>query len=291
MRRAAAPAKLNLALHLTGRRADGYHELASLMAFTSLADGIHVESAPELSLQVSGPFAHEAGPGEGNLVLKAARLLQQESGTAQGARIALEKNIPVGGGLGGGSSDAAAALVLLNQLWQLGLSDARLHALAPQLGADVAVCLAPSAYLARGIGEVLESLPTLPLAHAVLVHPRKPLLTKDVYAATGALSPEGEGLVQAVALLRDGANAETFYTHLAQATRNDLQRPAIACMPEVAEILLALETAPQRPLLVRMTGSGACCFALYAHEKSAEAVAAALRSSYPRWWVATAQLR
>lgn len=266
--RAAAPAKLNLTLAITGRRADGYHELESMVMFTALADVVSVEPAPSLTLRVSGEFAADAGSGHDNLVLKAARLLQQQSGATAGAAIHLEKNIPVGGGLGGGSSDAAATLRLLNHLWQVNLDDAALLALAPQLGADVAMCLYGKPLIARGVGEQITLLQHAPYAGpVVLVHPRKPLLTKDVYAAYHA------------------THASPSHT-----PRNDLQRPAISLMPDIAEILLALETAPQTPILARVTGSGACCFALYENEQSAVAVASALRRSHPEWWVAVTSL-
>lgn len=273
-----APAKLNLNLHITGKRADGYHLLESTVVFAALADELAVAPAPELSLSVTGEFAHEAGGGEGNLVLKAARLLQQVSGTKHGAALTLQKNIPVGAGLGGGSSDAAAALRLLNDFWQLGLADDALFALAPQLGADVAMCLSAAPAVARGVGEILSPLAcALPPLQVVLVYPRAPLLTAQVYAyytADGTMPP----------MRPEWHDAAGFFAWL-RGTRNDLQRPAIAALPLVAEMLLAMETTPPLPELVRMTGSGACCFALFTDADRAARFAGALRAHYPGWWV------
>ena len=277
----AAHAKLNLALHLTGKRADGYHLLESLVVFTELADQLSAEKADGLSLQVTGEFAEEAGDLENNLVLRAARLLQAETGYTGGVALRLEKNIPVGGGLGGGSSDAAATLRVLNDLWQLGLGEAQLMKLAARLGADVAVCVPSKPAIMRGIGEIVTLLtqPVPPL-HAVLAHPRVPLLTAQVYAMVDAL--------------RGGAIGEppqNGWLDAVQAMRNDLQRPAIAATPIVAEMLLAMETASPVPLLVRMTGSGACCFALFGDADRAARHAAQLRVQYPHCWVCVTGLR
>lgn len=263
----AAPAKINLYLHVLARRADGYHEIETLVAFTELADRLSVKPADTLSLQLSGPFAADAGEVDSNLVLKAARLLQKVGGSKQGAALALEKNIPVGAGLGGGSSDAAAALKALNDLWKLDLSHTKLKELAPQLGADVAMFLEGKPLIARGIGEKLEVLSgPFTQQHAVLVYPNKPLLSAQVYALldTALAPPPGE--------------------------RNDLQRPAIAALPDVGEVLLALQTAGPQTELVRMSGSGSCCYALYADADRAAKAAGAIRMLYPEWWVATTTL-
>lgn len=272
--RAEAPAKLNLCLHLTGRRHDGYHLLESLVTFTAVADILEVEAAEQVSLQVTGPFAQDAGSGEGNLVLKAARLLQTVGGVQRGARLRLSKNIPVGGGLGGGSADAAAALQLLNQLWALGLSREALLQLSPQLGADVAMCVAGQSAMARGIGEVLEPL-ALPSVPVVLAHPRVPLLTKDVYTAFA----QAGAPFQPSGLHYAGGDLLAFL----RATHNDLQAPAIACQPIVAQVLAALEASGAT--FSRMTGSGACCFALYAEEAAAQNAARVIAAAHPAWWV------
>ncbi|MES2983831.1 MAG: 4-(cytidine 5'-diphospho)-2-C-methyl-D-erythritol kinase [Pseudomonadota bacterium] len=274
-----AAGKLNLFLHITGRRADGYHLLESLVVFTTLADVLRITPSPALSLSVSGEFSGAAGAGEGNLVLKAAQALRAHTGCSAGAALALEKNIPVGAGLGGGSADAAAALRGLNDFWQLGLSMTALQALAIPLGADVAMCLAATPTLARGIGEQLTPLAhPLPPLHAVLIHTRTPLLTKDVYAA---FTPESSWVAWES---QPWASALQF-TDALRGTRNHLQRAAIAVDAQVAQVLLALETVQPAPQLVRMTGSGACCLALYADAGHAARAARGLAQTHPNWWV------
>lgn len=268
-----APAKLNLTLHITGRRDDGYHLLESVVVFTQLADRLTLAPADRLSLAVTGPFAAPAGDSVDNLVLRAARALQEASGRREGAAITLDKQIPVGAGLGGGSADAAATLRGLNDLWHTGLDEAALMALAAPLGADVPMCLLGRPLVARGIGDQLEPLPwAFPRLHAVLVHPRIPLLTAQVYA------------------LRDGTPRPAPPPADWQAVmggRNDLQRAAIAAAPVVGEMLLAMETAPPKPALVRMTGSGACGYALFDDADRAATYAAGLRAQYPEWWIVT----
>ncbi len=278
MNSVAARAKLNLYLHITGRRADGYHLLESLIVFAELADQLKVEAADTLTLEVKGEFAEEAGTREENLVLRAAELLQRVTGVTYGAKLTLQKHIPVGGGLGGGSADAAATLKLLNQFWALNLSDKELLALAPKLGADVAMCLASHPLIARGIGEELQPLDhPLPQLTAVLVHPRQKLLTPHVYAM---LTEDWKHRGHAGAVPEQG-----LISWLKTNTRNDLQRPAIAVTPLVSEVLLAMETTSPMPEFIRMTGSGACCFALFGDADRAATYAAALRHKHPDWWV------
>ena len=251
-----------------------------------MGDVLAVEAADGLRLTLDGPFAEAAGGGEGNLVLKAARLLQAYAGTQRGAALRLTKNIPVGAGLGGGSADAAAALRVLNRLWGLGLSMEALQVLAPQLGADVAMCLASQPVIARGIGEVLTPLPwPLPAVYAVLVHPRTPLLTVDVYRARAAM-PSMEP-IRTVAFL-----PSTFVALVEElgATRNDLEDAARQVSPDVARVMQALARAVPIPDFVRMSGSGACCYALYATQDAAVRAASAVRTAHPPWWVAVTAL-
>lgn len=273
-----APAKLNLTLHILGKRADGYHEVESLVAFAALGDTLEVEAAPVLSLAVDGEFAAASGAQEENLVLRAARLLQAEYGVHAGAALRLTKRIPVGAGLGGGSADAAAALRALNQLWQLALPDAALMALAPKLGADVAMCIASRPAIARGIGEKLEPLAVpLPALHGVLVHPRTPLLTKEVYAAF-ALSPAPAPIFSQLQTAHD------FLAALKTA-RNDLEPAALTVSAEVGSVRAALVNAVPTPALVRMSGSGACCYGLYTRAEDAARAAETLAQQHLGWWV------
>ena len=275
-----APAKLNLFLHILGRRADGYHRIESLVVFTDLADTLAIEPAATLSLQVDGAFATMAGDDAQNLVLKAARALQGATGCSAGARITLTKHIPVGAGLGGGSADAAVALTGLNQLWQLGLMPDQLRALAVTLGADVAMCIDAKPAMISGIGEVIVPL-VAPLSlppYALLVHPRVPLLTKDVYAA--------------MRLTHRASMGQAYPRDLTalMATQNDMQAAAIALNPTVGEVLQALVAMLPEPRLVRMTGSGACCFALVDTQVDAEQAAASIAHVHPDWWVKAVQI-
>lgn len=281
-----APAKLNLTLHITGRRADGYHTLESLVVFTTLADTLRVEADDRLSLAVEGPFAGASGVVEENLVLRAARLLRREGGIRDGAALRLEKYIPAGAGLGGGSADAAAALQALAVLWNLRIAPGDMAALAVQLGADVPMFLAPRPCIARGIGELLEPLApnALPPLHAVLVYPHRPLPTAEVYASFARTQ-------QRLPTAHPPAcvwNAELFYILLRDA-RNDLQASAMTLAPEIGTVLAALTEQAPPPRLVRMTGSGACCFALHDTAALAEQHAMALRAHYPQWWIAVSE--
>jgi 4-diphosphocytidyl-2-C-methyl-D-erythritol kinase len=284
---ARAPAKLNLTLRITGKRADGYHLMESLVVFTEWHDNLLLSPADDLQCTVSGPFAEEAGETEANLVLKAARLLQREYANevaGRGAHFHLTKQVPVGAGLGGGSSDAAAALKLLNAAWDLRLEMDELHRLGLQLGADVPMFLQPVPLVARGIGEILSPLGmALPTWHAVLVHPRQVLRTPDVYAAY-VHEPRHEAPTP---------NPEDMPTleHLVRHGRNDLQRPAISLCAPIAEVLMALQTHPSMPLVARMSGSGACCFALHDTQAEAARMREDLRARYPHWWVESTAIR
>jgi len=277
-----APAKLNLSLHVTGKRADGYHLLDSLVVFAGVGDTLEIGEADGLRLEMAGPTAGLI-PAEGeNIVLKAARLLAEAAGTAGGAAIRLTKRLPVAAGIGGGSADAAAALKGLMRLWNVTLPDDRLRTLALAIGADVPVCLAGVPTRMSGIGEVLEPAPALPPAWLVLVNPMVPLHTPAVFKArTGAFSP-------ADPLTESPADAAGLARVLA-ARRNDLTPAAVSIEPVVGEMLAELAASPGC-LLARMSGSGATCFGLYAGQAEAESAAARLRAARPGWWIAPAEL-
>ena len=281
-----APAKLNLCLHIVGRRTDCYHLLESLIVFTDCSDMLHVVPSNRLSLTLDGEFAQASGDIEDNLVMRAARLLQPYCATAMGADITLTKNIPVGAGLGGGSADAAAVLHALNQVWQLNVSLAALVTLAAPLGADVAMCLHSKPLIARGIGDVITpcEIPGLAM-HAVLVYPPVKLLSAKVYQA---LAAGEDGFAFTVPLLPP---ANDFTGWLARDTRNDLQSAAIRLAPEVAEVLSVMEATTPIPELVRMTGSGSCCFALFTNADAATQYADTLAKAHPQWWVRACSIR
>jgi 4-diphosphocytidyl-2-C-methyl-D-erythritol kinase len=278
-----APAKVNLYLHVVGRRPDGYHLLDSLVAFADIGDRVTAAAAEQLSLTVGGPEgAAVAALSDDNLVLRAARLLAESAGVGAGARLHLEKHLPAAAGIGGGSSDAAATLRLLEQLWQSRLDRDSLMAIATKLGADVPACLAATPVWVGGIGERLEAAAGLPPAGIVLANPRRPLPTAAVFAARrGAFSREDR-------FPRMPQDAATLAILLAD-RRNDLTEAAVALVPEVAEALDRLGRLPGA-LLARMSGSGATCFALFADRGTALAAAAAVAAQRPDWWIAAGAL-
>ncbi len=277
-----APAKLNLTLHVTGKRADGYHELDSLVAFADLHDTISVRPATEVGLSLTGPFAPALADEADNLVLKAARALAVAASVSNGAAIDLNKRLPVAGGIGGGSADAAAALRALAALWKIDLSAPGLSGLAMALGADVPVCLAGRAAYMSGAGERLDPAPLLPPAALVLANPMRPLATKAVFDAFDGRFTAADRFEHAPADARELAD-------LLAARRNDLTEPARQCLPEIGAVLEALNAAPGA-LIARMSGSGATCFALFAGPAEAERAANAIASAHTDWWVRAGRL-
>jgi 4-diphosphocytidyl-2-C-methyl-D-erythritol kinase len=263
-----APAKVNLFLHVTGKRADGYHLLDSLAVFPNVGDIVHAQPAEALSLEISGRFGGVLQAEPDNLLLRAARLLKADGGAA----LALEKNLPVASGIGGGSADAAAALRLLARMWGL---DADLHAPALALGADVPVCLASTPARMGGIGEILAPAPALPAFGMVLVNPGVAVATPAVFRARSG------GFTPPAALPDHWPDAQAMAADLA-GTTNDLQAAAIGLQPVIGEVLETLAALPGA-LLARMSGSGATCFAIFPN--AARAAAAAAQINRPGWWV------
>lgn len=285
--RSRAPAKINLTLRVAGRRADGFHDLASLVAFAGAGDLVTLEAGRPLALAVSGPTAGAAGPDDDNLVLRAARaFLAQVPGAALGA-FRLEKRLPVAAGMGGGSSDAAAALRLLATLNAIALDDPRLMAAARATGSDVPVCLDPRARLMAGVGDRLSPPLALPLLPAVLVNCGVAVPTVDVFRVLG-LSP-GAALAgpehPAALPVERGALLAVL-----RAIPNDLEPPAIGLAPEIARVMERLAQAPEA-LLVRMSGSGATVFALTDTCRTAAALARRVHAAEPGWWVKPTVLR
>jgi 4-diphosphocytidyl-2-C-methyl-D-erythritol kinase len=276
-----APAKVNLFLHLLGRRDDGYHLLDSLTVFADVGDTLRAEPAAALSLAVDGPFAGALAAESDNLVLRAARALAAEASVTAGARLVLGKHLPVASGIGGGSADAAATMRLLCRLWRVQPPPGALTRLAGGLGADVPVCLAGRASRMGGIGERLDPAPGLPECGIVLVNPGIALATADVFRGrSGAWSEQAT-------LPASWRNAREMAGGL-QRQRNDLQPAAIALCPTVGEVLTTLEAAPGC-LLARMSGSGATCFGLFAD--AAEARRAASGQQRSGWWCWGGSLR
>lgn len=260
-------AKVNLYLHVTGRRADGYHLLDSLAVFPALGDVLHAEAGRALSLLVTGPFAGALNGEPDNLVLRAARRLAERAGVTRGARLVLQKNLPVASGIGGGSADAAAALRLLAALWQVPVP----NGLAVELGADVPVCLASRPARMGGIGDALSRAPEMPDFGIVLANPGVAVSTPTVFRARAA---SNAGFSDAASLPLAWADATAMAADLAE-LRNDLQASAIAIQPAIGDLLRVLAALPGARL-ARMSGSGATCFALFDDAAAARAAAGLL---------------
>lgn len=280
----AAPAKLNLYLHVTGKRADGYHLLDSLIAFADLGDELKARAAPDgsLTLAVRGPFAKDLADEADNLVLRAARRLREAAGIDAGAHMVLEKRLPVASGIGGGSADAAAALKALCRLWGVEMAEADMRALALELGADVPICWVGRPAFVGGIGDEIEPAPPLPPAHLILVNARVPVSTPAVFKAR-------TGDFQAADRFKETPIDAAHLAHLLNARGNGLTDAARKVCPPVAGVLAKLD-ATAAPLLTRMSGSGGTCFALYATEDAALAAAGMLYEVEPEWWVAVGRL-
>jgi 4-diphosphocytidyl-2-C-methyl-D-erythritol kinase len=266
-----APAKVNLYLHVTGRRADGYHLLDSLAVFPAVCDTLRVTPAEALSLTLEGRFGALLRAEPDNLVLRAARALAEAAGIAPRARMVLTKNLPVASGIGGGSADAAAALRGLARLW--GVAPACM-ALAARLGADVPACLAATPARMGGVGEVLSPAPALPPCWLVLINPGVAVATPAVFRARVG------GFSTPAALPAGWPDFAAMVADLARLA-NDLESPAISVQPAIAEVLTALRAQPGCAL-ARMSGSGATCFGLFGRAAAAAAAAAAL--ARPGWW-------
>ena len=284
---AFAPAKINLFLHVGAPGGDGYHPLCSLMAFADVGDRVVLHEADSLSVRVHGPFGGMlAGEGD-NLVLRAARaLLAQARGPQPLVGLSLEKLLPVAAGLGGGSSDAGAALRLMRAALGVQVDDVELEAIAASLGADGAACLWGRPVLAQGRGELLTPAPQMPTIEAVLVNPRVEVSTPAVYRAFDALGEFGD--VAPPPMPAAFESVEELAAWLGM-MRNDLQVPAVGLAPEVGDVLATL-SEERETLIARMSGSGATCFAICASDIEADALAARVDALRPDWWTVRCRL-
>ncbi len=312
----AAPAKINVALHVTGQRADGYHLIETLVTFAIVGDVVTIEGADQDRLTFSGPFGRMLAADFGtNLVIKALGALRD---AAQGRRcppvaIHLEKNLPIASGIGGGSADAAAALKGLNEFWGLGLSEAELMRIGLSLGADVPMCVFGRSLIARGIGDEIEAVEGLPEMPMLLVNPGVGVSTQAIFKALGKkdggglpLAPllqRGEGRVRGGDMreLADvppssgaarhllpteevGRSRLPALAHYLHSTRNDLEAPARTLCPAIDHVLASLKDSGA--LFARMSGSGATCFGLYADAEALDNAKSAIAKAHPDWWVA-----
>lgn len=280
--RVPAYAKLNLYLHVIGRRADGYHELDSLVAFADLADEVTVSRGDGLSLELGGRFAADAGSAEHNLAMRAATMLASAAGVSAGARIRLIKNIPAAAGLGGGSADAAATLRALMQLWRIATHEIDLAALALELGADVPVCLSDRPSFVGGMGERIDAAPGLPEVGLLLVNPGVRLSTDEIFS-------RWRGAASAPARFTSPPPTAEALAEILADRANDLTSLATALAPVIGEVLAILAGLPGCRL-ARMTGSGGTCFGLF-DDRRAAAAAAERIAGRPAWWVYAGRLR
>lgn len=274
--RRTAPAKINLALHVIGQRQDGHHLLETLVVFSQAGDHVRIAAAPSDSLEVTGPFSRWVGPDEENLVVRARDLLRREFPDRDCGAVAirLEKNLPSAAGLGSGSSDAAATLLSLAELW--GLPRDVLQDLALSLGADLPMCVMAKPLIASGIGEILEPLEAFPPLNLLLVHPGGLLPTGNVFAT---LAEKHNPPLPPLPRQR----SQEAITRWLAAARNDLEPAAASLHPPVGAVLTALRR--EGASVARMSGSGATCYGLFENPELRDEAAAALRSEYPRWFV------
>jgi 4-diphosphocytidyl-2-C-methyl-D-erythritol kinase len=291
-RREFAPAKINLTLRIGRKRPDGYHDLESLVVFAGTGDTLRLVPDTPLGLDVDGPTATDAGPADSNLVLKATRELQAQVAGLRVGHFFLTKSLPVAAGIGGGSSDAAAALRLLAGLNALQAHDGRLMIAARASGADLPVCLDPQPRLMRGLGDLLSEPLHLPVLPAVLVNPGVPVPTAKVFGALAAARAGATPEIEADPATRCVEAGKPSFDALLgalAASSNDLESPALSLFPAVGETLAALrKIATCR--LARMSGSGGTCFGLFASADDARDAAARLAHDHPTWWVCATTL-
>lgn len=271
-------AKINLALHVRGREADGYHRLETLFAFARDGDGLTARPSDGLTLSVSGPFGSGLGAGDDNLVLRAARAVRAHFGVREGAALALDKRLPVASGIGGGSADAAAAMRLLARLWRLDIADPAFATIAAGLGADVPACLLSRTVRGEGRGDRL-----LPEQSAGLTGMPLLLVNPGVAVPTGPVFQGWDGIDR-------GPLPAGKPLDVARAGRNDLESPARRIAPLIGAVLDSLRSMPGAQL-VRMSGSGATCFALFANGTDSTVAAETIRQSRPSWWCLETGLR
>jgi 4-diphosphocytidyl-2-C-methyl-D-erythritol kinase len=272
-----AYAKINLALHVRARRPDGYHELDTIFAFVDDGDHLSASHSSKLSLEITGPYAPGLSTGDDNLVLKAAHLMQDHFKYRAGALIRLDKQLPVASGIGGGSADAAAIARLLNRLWHINASYDQLAELLAPLGADIPACVSSQLSLGQGIGTCLSAIEPSVLnnMNVLLVNPNKPVATSAVFAAWDGADKGGFVDDDVVSIVLNG--------------RNDLQNAAISFCPEIETILSSL--SEYAPVLARMSGSGATCFALFSNDAECNNARIALQDRNPDWWFMQGRIR
>lgn len=270
-----APAKINLALHVTGLRSDGYHLLETIVAFADVGDRLTVQDAQSDAFTICGPFAPALSGDSGNLVLDARDAMRSDAKSSRPVSIQLEKNLPVSSGIGGGSADAAACLRALRRLWSLPHSDAELADMGVALGADVPMCLTSKPLFASGIGDEIEPVSEMPTMPLVMVNPNLAVSTPEVFKRLTHKTNPG-------ITLPAGGSGDDWIAAL-KSMRNDLEAAAEAVLPAVSECRSALSDSGA--LIARMSGSGATCFGIYGDGQKAADAADTIRSTHPTWYV------
>ncbi|MDC0033598.1 4-(cytidine 5'-diphospho)-2-C-methyl-D-erythritol kinase [Alphaproteobacteria bacterium] len=272
-----APAKINLYLHVVGRRSDGFHELDSLIAFADVHDLIKVEPADTLTLTLEGRFARALENDQNNMVLRAATALAEQAGLQHGASIILSKNLPVASGIGGGSADAAATLRALNNFWQVGMDDAALSLLGQSLGADVPVCLFGQTAQVRGIGQRIAPGPVLPDVGILLANP-------VVGVSTAAVFSKRQGAFSTVVDLPAAFDSVSSLVEFLSDCHNDLLASARQLSPQIDAVLAEIAGQPNC-LFTSLSGSGATCFGLFDDVSTARAAASSIKGERAAWWI------
>jgi 4-diphosphocytidyl-2-C-methyl-D-erythritol kinase len=277
-------AKLNLYLHVLGRREDGYHVLDSLVAFADVHDTLHFDKDDHYSLDIDGPFGeplrHAAA--DDNLITRAIHLLAEATGNQPHMDVRLIKNLPVASGIGGGSADAAAALRGAARMWGVAVDDPRVLAVAAKVGADVPVCVTGGTAYFAGIGDLISPAPALPACHIVLANPGRPLSTPQVFKAF-------HGPFSAAARLSHAPAGVQELAAMLKARGNDLTHAATSQIPQIADVLAALR-AEHGCLFAGMLGSGATCWGLFGEDSAAEDAADSIAKEKPDWWVVQSRL-
>ena len=272
--RDTAYAKINLALHVRHRRADGYHALETLFVFAEDGDALTATPSDAFRLAITGPFGQRLSTGPDNLVLKAVMALARANGIESGLAVTLDKQLPIAAGIGGGSADAAAALRLAAKIWQLGPDTVGPEAIAPDIGADVPACLHAQSCYGSGVGDALTDAPDLGLKGRPIL-----LVNPNLACPTGPVFAAWDGVDRGPLSLKDW-----------KLGRNDLERPAIGLVPTITDVLALLAGQPGVDL-ARMSGSGATCFALFSDAQKRDAAAAAIAAARPSWWTLATRLR
>lgn len=271
-----APAKINLFLHITGKRPDGYHCLESLISFADIGDEVTLEAADDFILRIDGPFAGQLPETSDNLISDAFKRLSAETGHPLNVAVTLTKNLPIGAGIGGGSADAAAAIRLLLKHWNIFVNEEVLNPFLLSIGADVPVCFANQTSFVSGIGEVVEPMGLIEPIPALIVNPGSFLSTPEVFKQ--GVAQYSHPIKYIVPTSKDELMA------FLKAQHNDLEVPAIACLPVINEVLRKIQEQ-QGCEFARMSGSGATCFGLFETKEQADLAGKEIRKQHPEWWV------